>query len=475
MNERDVLESILQFTHSPMWRTPVDNFIDENCCLFTDDSEMKVEQTEIHLKFRDMTDNLLSKFVKDIGVTLETALEAVVNSMDSTSSTNNLGKRFRQEIFYIEDFPTFHKMMVRRNMELDLLAQAEVSQRCETSAASADNDQDAITAAIKASLSEEEKTRLLMELEDLQLQEALALSIAAENERARRIAEQIEQEAIQEALLLGKTTAEETKLKKLTAVEEEKEQTIMKLEERALEVRQQTILERLTATMVVEPTPVSSKAAPAPVAAPTKAASAPAPAPEPAKTASAPAPTPEPAKAASAPAPTPEPTKAASTPAPAPEPTKAASTPTPAPAKLPTVAPPGPLSRGRPIMPSLLTSNAQESDKKFGFSKLPSHQPSFKQLEATMAKGIAGASSASESTGGSAAQSAGMEEEMARRAEHMRRQREMILKKNRENREEELRNYMKTSTPKPVDTTEKQMTLDLAQRLRNDIIDETRK
>ncbi|CBH15620.1 hypothetical protein, conserved [Trypanosoma brucei gambiense DAL972] len=433
MDERGILESILQFTHSPMWRTPVDNFIDERCALFTDDEEMKVEQTEVHMQFRKITDDILSKYVKELGITLEDALNAVVNSMDTASQTNRLGKKFMQEIFYIEDFPTFHKMMVRRNIELDILAQCEISQKRENSGAKTANDEEeAMRLAIEASLNDEEKTRRLMELEDLQLQEALALSIAAEHERARNTFEKISQEAVEEAKVVGKAAAEETKLKKLTAAEEEKEKTIVKLEERALEVRQQAMLQRLTATMVVEPTPVAPK----------KEAPAPAPAKAPAES------------------------KPAAT---------AAKAPT-----APPAVPPGPLSRGRPIMPSLHTDHGADSGKKFGFSKLPTHQPSFKQLEATMAKGIAGASSAGGGAAGAGAASSKVEdEELARRAEHMRKQRELILQKNRETREEELRNYMNTKTTNPADSSvgrvERHMTLDLAQRLRNDILDETKK
>lgn len=72
-------------------------------------------------------------------------------------------------------------------------------------------------------------------------------------------------------------------------------------------------------------------------------------------------------------------------------------------------------------------------------------------------------------------------EEMQIRAQHMREQREKIMRQNRANREKELKEFNgvdnASSTKKTggIHESEKQMTLDLARRLREDIVREATK
>jgi hypothetical protein len=43
-----IFDSIIEFLQSPLWSTPVLDFIDENCAQFVAEDENKFSYTEIH-------------------------------------------------------------------------------------------------------------------------------------------------------------------------------------------------------------------------------------------------------------------------------------------------------------------------------------------------------------------------------------------------------------------------------------------
>merc|ERR1719352_186251 len=62
---------VLQFLKSPSWAVPVMQFIDENCMVFDDEEENKLEFTELHNKFKQLVDSLLAAHLLEIGITAE--------------------------------------------------------------------------------------------------------------------------------------------------------------------------------------------------------------------------------------------------------------------------------------------------------------------------------------------------------------------------------------------------------------------
>ncbi|KEG11640.1 putative coiled-coil domain-containing protein 104 [Trypanosoma grayi] len=422
-----ITESIVQFTHSPLWRTPVNNFVDDNCWIFSDDGEMKVEETEIHIAFRKLIDDLLTSFVKDIGVTLERVIAAVHNSRRDVSPTQEAAEQFLKYVFYMDDFRCFHTMMVSRNIELDILASRALLQQ-QKHGEDADNanldeaaidEETALKLAIEASLQDDNIMQKRIELEDVQIQEALALSIAAEEERARRVATEVEKEATQS----GGPTSEASK-EKLKALEEEKVQNVQKLEARALEVRQETMLRRITATQEM---PASLSGSPSLDNTPQR---------------------------VSAPQSQSQPQQ-----------------------KVPAAVPPSASAPSNSAAPARVTAA-----KGFGFKALPSIQPSFKELEAKVAEKVAPATAKppEQQPEANPTKAAPSLEEMEARAKYMREQREKILLRNKANREKELKDFA-ANGEKPnaksngLQDGEKKMTIDLARRLRDDIIREATK
>ena len=79
-----LFDSIVGFLKSPMWKNPIQSFIDENCIVFDNEEENKFSYTLLHqqvrfffkhnliiIKFRDMIDGILEMHLAEMGITPE--------------------------------------------------------------------------------------------------------------------------------------------------------------------------------------------------------------------------------------------------------------------------------------------------------------------------------------------------------------------------------------------------------------------
>jgi len=60
---------IIGFLRSPRWKTPVMSFLDENCIVFDNEDENKLEFTTIHKEFSKLVEGLLMELMGELGVT----------------------------------------------------------------------------------------------------------------------------------------------------------------------------------------------------------------------------------------------------------------------------------------------------------------------------------------------------------------------------------------------------------------------
>ena len=187
-----VAEWLSQFLRSPVWTCPVQTYIDENCEVFEDcdEEENKLEYRKIHQEFCEIVDSLLSENLKDLGIGQEVFLE-VVGSKDLNEDLDSL---VREYLLSMDDFLTFRKMMEKRNIEIEL----ETMQALDTT------NEDEMDIAIAQSTQAHELSAKQLEMEDAELQHALAISLAAEEERqqlreqeiAREVASKAEQQKV---------------------------------------------------------------------------------------------------------------------------------------------------------------------------------------------------------------------------------------------------------------------------------------
>ncbi|KAI5691213.1 The ARFlike 2 binding protein BART [Leishmania braziliensis] len=127
---RWITEALVQFSASPVWLTPIDNFLDGNCCIFRNESEMQLEYTIVHNKFKELVDSLLTSFLTELGVPMGAAVEALQSSLASSKETSDsrserqAANKLLKQILNADNFSYFYTMMVKRNLELDILASA---------------------------------------------------------------------------------------------------------------------------------------------------------------------------------------------------------------------------------------------------------------------------------------------------------------------------------------------------------------
>ena len=180
-----VFESVLQFLKSPLWTAPVHNFIEQHCHEFvSEETENKLIYTELHNKFRVLVDDLLTTFLEELGVSSEQFVEAIkCGGVDP-----ELTAMVSEFIYALDDFPSFRAMMEKRNVELELEAMYEYAKYTSQAAESAEADMSdeerfLFEMAIHMSLGEGDIAMKRIEREDAELLQALALSMAIEQER----------------------------------------------------------------------------------------------------------------------------------------------------------------------------------------------------------------------------------------------------------------------------------------------------
>ena len=92
-------------------------FIDKHCIVFDTEDENKFEFTTVHKEFCEMVNNLLERFLSEMGISPE---EFVLVCQDPEAAA--LSEFVFNQILAVDDFVSFKKMMVKRTLELNVQA-----------------------------------------------------------------------------------------------------------------------------------------------------------------------------------------------------------------------------------------------------------------------------------------------------------------------------------------------------------------
>ena len=90
-------------------------FIDENCVIFDNEEENKLVYYDKFNEFRTLIDNLLDTHLSEVGVTEEQFAAACEAGMG-----NQAHRDVFEKLIAVDDFLTFKKLMIKRNVELEL-------------------------------------------------------------------------------------------------------------------------------------------------------------------------------------------------------------------------------------------------------------------------------------------------------------------------------------------------------------------
>lgn len=159
---------------SPTFRTPIKNFIDENCSSFTEVSENTFEQGGLFKEFVALIENLLNSALRDNGIPDEMFLNASQKGLNDEKY-----KKYFVQLIEFSNYNYFKKLMTHRNYQILRQAEQALNNKQYQEKKKKHQgkfDEKEIEEAIKLSLKEEEEKRKLRALEDEDLKKAIWLS-----------------------------------------------------------------------------------------------------------------------------------------------------------------------------------------------------------------------------------------------------------------------------------------------------------
>lgn len=162
-----IFDYVLQFIESDKFDASVMDFIDEKCQFFDNDEENKFIYSDIHREFREHMEVLISSNLGELGITSDIFFEAC----DRGRNGRDINRLVFEKLIAMDDFMTFKKMMVKRNMELEveyMKNYMRMSQLKSNDGASYRGDEDSYNSALKSSeeeIDELNRQELLLEAE----------------------------------------------------------------------------------------------------------------------------------------------------------------------------------------------------------------------------------------------------------------------------------------------------------------------
>ena len=179
-------EVVFQIIRSPEFRNPIKDFIDDNCGSFIGVDENTLEQGQLHKEFTQLIDNLLETLTKEFGLTEEMFCLAAKKGLQDQKA-----KKYFEQLISFTNYNFFKNLMTKRNFQLEELAYKQMMED-----KNGDNNNNE-----EGEMDNEELERKRKEMEDNELQCALKMSLAVEEEKKKL--EAIEDEELQRAIQLS--------------------------------------------------------------------------------------------------------------------------------------------------------------------------------------------------------------------------------------------------------------------------------
>ncbi|KAK1940442.1 Cilia- and flagella-associated protein 36 [Phytophthora citrophthora] len=174
-----VFDYVLNLFRSPAWELPIMCFIDDNCASFDTDEENKFIYTELHLQFRELVETVLGSHLAEMGLTATDFATICEKQRDSEraagcSVSDGVSADVVNQILAMDDFLSFKKLMVKRNLELELEAIKELREEVTED----EHDLEAQFMELSVLYKQEE-------MEQAELEVALAMSMVVQDEQLR--------------------------------------------------------------------------------------------------------------------------------------------------------------------------------------------------------------------------------------------------------------------------------------------------
>merc|ERR1712029_875696 len=121
-----VFDSLVGFLRGPVWNVPILTFIGHKSLIFEPDMDDKNdnEYKKIHDDYKNLVDFMLGSYMEDIGIKPKQFEEAC-----GKGSKRSFQHGLFEQVWAADDFEIFKRMMIQKNIELQLQALELLQQR----------------------------------------------------------------------------------------------------------------------------------------------------------------------------------------------------------------------------------------------------------------------------------------------------------------------------------------------------------
>jgi len=191
-------DSIVQFLQSPIWRIPLVDFVDEHCSIFDNTKKDKPEYKETHEAYKKMVEGLVEDMLCELEIEIEKFTEIVHAGVN-----DKIYKKTFEQFLTVDNYTVFKKIMFKRNKELELEAMQQLheleKQKAKEKRSKEKESKESKEEAERVEReNEQDLLKLMKEKEEAEIEHAMALSLAVEEERQKLIEQ--EDDELQEAM-----------------------------------------------------------------------------------------------------------------------------------------------------------------------------------------------------------------------------------------------------------------------------------
>lgn len=120
-----ILDSLVNFLRGPVWNVPILTFIEHKSLIFEAGVDENEDHHKIHEEYKTLVDFMLGSYMEDMGINPE--------QFESACGKASMNTPFHQTLFEqvwaADDFEIFKRMMIQKNIELQLQALEILQQR----------------------------------------------------------------------------------------------------------------------------------------------------------------------------------------------------------------------------------------------------------------------------------------------------------------------------------------------------------
>ncbi|XP_023335388.1 cilia- and flagella-associated protein 36 [Eurytemora carolleeae] len=127
MEDDWIFDSLIGFLRGPVWNVPILTYIEHKSLVFEPGEENDEEYEKIHEEYKNLVDFMLGSYMDDMGINADQFEEACAKGKAGIKT--QFQQMLFEQVWAADDFVIFKRMMIQKNIELQLQALELIQQR----------------------------------------------------------------------------------------------------------------------------------------------------------------------------------------------------------------------------------------------------------------------------------------------------------------------------------------------------------